>query len=79
MLIFICFIVLIQAYVLTWLIPTYTLLTHNAAAVTPDLTKGYAYVIGLVVILVALAAGILLFVKKKEKLINLGAVTSQKN
>ena len=79
MLIFICFIVLIQAYVLKWLIPTYTLLTHNAAAVTPDLTKGYTYVIGLVVVLVALAAGILLFVKKKDKLINIGAVSSQKN
>jgi len=32
-----------------------------------------------VVVLVALAAGILLFVKKKDKLINIGAVSSQKN
>jgi lactate permease len=79
MLIFICFIVLTQAYVLKWLIPAYTLLSHNAAAATPDLTKGYTYAIGLVVILAALAAGILLFVKKKDKIINIGAVSSQKN
>jgi len=76
---FICVIVFIQAYVLKWLIPTYTLLTHNAAASTPDLTKGYTYIIGLIVVLAALAAGILLFVKKKDKIINIGAVSSQKN
>ena len=79
MLMFICVIVFIQAYVLKWLIPTYTLLTHNAAASTPDLAKGYTYIIGLIVVLAALAAGILLFVKKKDKIINIGAVSSQKN
>jgi lactate permease len=67
MLIFICFIVLAQAYVFKWLIPVYTLLTHNAAAATPDLAKGYTYVIALAVVLGSVGSRHSLICKEKRQ------------
>jgi lactate permease len=66
MLIFICFIVLAQAYVLKWIIPEYQLLTHNTAASIPDLTKGYLYLMLLAVVLIVMVVGIIMFAKKKS-------------
>ena len=66
MLIFICFIVLAQAYVVKWIIPVYEMLGSKKATVLPDLTKGYTYLILLAVLLAVLATAILRVVKKKE-------------
>jgi lactate permease len=65
MLIFICFIVLSQAYVFQWLIPEYQNLVPNASAATPDLTKGYTYLLLLVVAIAALAGVITVMTRKK--------------
>jgi lactate permease len=65
MLIFICFIVLAQAYVFQWLIPEYQNLVPNASAATPDLTKGYTYLLLLVVAIAALAGVITVMTRKK--------------
>ena len=43
MLAFICIIVLAQAYLFTWVIPNYQMLAANAAATSPDFSKGYTY------------------------------------
>ncbi|GAB3330469.1 lactate permease LctP family transporter [Larkinella ripae] len=51
MLLVICGIVLAQAYLLQWLIPTYQLLDTSAAATSPNLTKGYTYLLILAVII----------------------------
>lgn len=67
MLLFICFIVLAQAYVLKWLVPKYQVLTHNATISVPDLTLGYIYLLVLAGVLIALAAGIMLILKKNYK------------
>lgn len=67
MLFFICLIVLAQAYTLKWLIPTYEMLGGQKVAVTPDVTKGYTYLIVLAVILVALAISILTTAKPKKE------------
>jgi lactate permease len=54
MLLFICIIVLAQAYLFSWIIPQYHMLITNAAKITTDLSKGYIYLLILMGILVAL-------------------------
>ena len=66
MLVFICFIVLAQAYLFEWLIPKYQMLSSQAAAVIPDFTKGYTYLLILAAVLIGFAAVILLMAKKKK-------------
>jgi lactate permease len=67
LLICICCIVLAQAYVLTWLIPTYQMHTGAIAAVAGDLSKGYAYLLGLAGTLLVLA-GFILYTARRRKM-----------
>ncbi|SFD10006.1 L-lactate permease [Spirosoma endophyticum] len=66
MLIFICFIVLAQAYVVKWIIPVYEMLGSKKATALPDLTKGYTYLLILGVLLAVIATTIMATAKKKE-------------
>lgn len=66
MLLFICFIVLAQAYVAKWVIPAYEMLGTKKVTALPDLSKGYTYLLLLVALLVVLATAILRAVRKKE-------------
>ena len=66
MLIFICIIVLAQAYLFSWVIPDYQMLVANAAKIVPDFTKGYFYLLVLVAVLIVLAAVIIVFTRKKS-------------
>lgn len=66
MLIFICFIVLAQAYVVKWIIPVYEMLGNKKATALPDLTKGYTYLLLLGVLLAVIATTIMATAKKKE-------------
>lgn len=65
MLIFISFIVLGQAYLFSSVIPQYQMLTANAAATTPDFSKGFIYLIILAFVLIALAAVIIATTRNK--------------
>jgi lactate permease len=65
MLIFICFIVLGQAYLFSGVIPQYQMLTANTAASTPDFTKGYVYLIVLALVVIALSAYIIIAARSK--------------
>jgi len=65
MLLFICFIVLAQAYVFKWLIPEYHSLVANAVAPSHDFSKGYAYLLILAVAIATLACIIIVGTKKK--------------
>jgi lactate permease len=64
MLLFICFIVLAQAYLFSWIIPQYHMLITNAAKVTTDFSKGYIYLIILMGILLTLV--IIVLTGKKQ-------------
>jgi lactate permease len=64
MLLFICFIVLAQAYLFSWVIPQYHLLITNAAKITPDFSKGYIYLLILMGVLVALVT--IVMTRKKQ-------------
>jgi len=55
MLIFICFIVLAQAYIFSWIIPQYEMLTQNAGAAPTNFSKGIIYLLLLVSVLVAVS------------------------
>jgi lactate permease len=64
MLIFICIVVLAQAYLFSWLIPQPHLLPANATKATPDFSKGFIYLFILTSILVAFS--IVVVTKKKR-------------
>lgn len=78
MLIFICFIVLGQAYLYSWIIPKYEMLVANAASVTPDFSKGYTYLLILVALILALAAVIFITTRKKLNPPKISSVTATK-
>ncbi|HKG69755.1 MAG TPA: lactate permease LctP family transporter [Segetibacter sp.] len=66
MLVFICFIVLAQAYLFTWLIPDYQMLSTQTVTLVPDFTKGYIYLVILAAVLVAFSTVIILMAKKNN-------------
>ncbi|HTE12179.1 MAG TPA: lactate permease LctP family transporter [Chitinophagaceae bacterium] len=66
MLIFICFIVLGQAYLFNWIVPEYHMLTANTAAAAANFSKGYMYLFGLLSVLIILAAVIFITNRKNS-------------
>ncbi len=64
MLLFICTIVLAQAYLFPWVIPPHHMLTANAAKITPDFSKGLIYLIILMGVLIAFS--IIVLTRKKQ-------------
>jgi len=65
MLLFICCLVLAQAYLFSWIIPHYQKLTTNVAAVTHDLSKGVFYLLLLAAVIISLAIVIIVLTRKK--------------
>jgi len=65
MLIFICLIVLGQAYLFSWIVPEYQMLTAKAAVITPDFLKGYTYLLVLAGVLASFAVLIRILSRKK--------------
>ena len=59
MLLFICIIVLAQAYLFRWVVPQHHMLTANAAKITPDFSKGLIYLFILTGVLIAFSAIVL--------------------
>ncbi|GAB3888789.1 L-lactate permease [Spirosoma agri] len=66
MLLFICFLVLAQAYAIKWVIPVYEMLGSKKTATIPDVSKGYTCLIGLAILLAVIATAILRTAKTKE-------------
>ena len=70
LLFFISCLVLAQAYVVSWIIPKYQIITAAAATAAQDFSKGYIYLLGLIILLAALALTIVVMNKKKKNLKN---------
>jgi lactate permease len=66
MLLFICVIVLAQAYLFNWVIPKHQMIAANTTAVALDFSKGIFYLLALAGVLVALAVVIIVLNKKKR-------------
>ena len=66
MLLFICCLVLAQAYLFSGIVPDYQPLSINAAPSTPDFATGYTYLGILLTVLVAFAIAIMSMNKKKS-------------
>lgn len=66
MLLFICFIVLAQAYLFNWVIPHYQMLATNRVGAVADFSKGIYYLLVLVAVLIAFAAVIIVMTRKKR-------------
>ncbi len=77
MLIFICFIVTAQAYVFSWIIPEYELLSSKTVSLHQNLGTGYWYILVLAIILIAIVLAIKL-INSKNKAAN-KQETSSKN
>ncbi len=58
MLLFICVVVFVQAYVLAWLIPEYTMLHEQGATAPPNIALGYVYLVVFAGLLALIAFGI---------------------
>jgi lactate permease len=71
MLTVICFITLAQAYVVKWIIPVYEMHDSKKLTVLPDVSRGYMYLLLLVVLLVALAVTIVTMARKEKQTPNL--------
>lgn len=67
MLFVICVITMMQAYVITWIIPAYEMLA-TATAAASEVSKGFMYLLVLALMLLLLAATILLMNRKKSKI-----------
>ncbi|CAN5266659.1 lactate permease LctP family transporter [soil metagenome] len=67
MLLLICLIVLAQAYVVKWTIPVYEMLSSSKTVATPDVSRGYVYLLGLAILLAVLASTIVTMAKKKTQ------------
>jgi lactate permease len=67
MLLFICLIVLAQAYVFQFLIPAYHVVDANAAAAVSTVNEGFIYLASLVVVLLFLALAIILLNRSKTE------------
>jgi len=65
MLIFICFLTLMQAYVIKWIIPVYETLDAKKIVAVADVSKGYMYLSILVLLLVILSVSVLFSGKKR--------------
>jgi len=66
MLLFICCLVLAQAYLFSWIIPHYQKLATNVAVVTHDLSKGMFYLLLLAAVIISLAIVIIVLTRKKS-------------
>jgi lactate permease len=66
MLIFICFIVTAQAYVFSWMIPEYHLISSKTASLHQELETGYWYILVLAIILIAVVFAIKLITSKNK-------------
>lgn len=66
LLFFICCLVLAQAYLVSWVIPKYQMITAATAAAVQDLSRGYVYLVGLIVLLTALALTIIFMTRKNK-------------
>lgn len=67
LLLVICGITLAQAYAIKWIIPAYERVTGTKTTVLPDLSRGYMYLVGLAVVLIALAVVVKTRVGKKSQ------------
>ncbi len=66
MLIVICFIVLAQAYLFKWIIPTYHMLDSKAIPVSMNPSTGYIYIFILLVVLAVLCLAVFIMGKKNS-------------
>lgn len=67
MLVFICLLVLGQAYLYNWIVPEYQMLTAKTASITSDFFQGYAYLLVLGAALVIFA--LLIRIMNKSKVV----------
>ena len=66
MLVFICCIVMAQAYLFSGIIPEYEMKSPNATPVNPDFFTGYMYLLALVGVIIALAVLVTAMGRKKQ-------------
>lgn len=71
MLLFICVIVFLQAYLFNWIIPAYQMINTKLASVVPDLFEGYIYLLVLSIVVGIMAFSMMAIARnnKRSKLV----------
>jgi lactate permease len=67
MLLVVCLLTVMQAYLFTWIVPAYELVLATAAA-TSDITRGFLYLLILAIAIAGIALTVFLLNRKKPKL-----------
>ena len=63
----VCVITLLQAYVITWVAPVFRVIDESIAAVKPNTSAGFTYLIGLVAAIVVIVLTVILLNRKRAK------------
>ena len=63
----VCVITLLQAYVITWIAPVFRVIDESVAAVKPNTSAGFTYLIGLLIAIVAIVLTVILLNRKSKK------------
>lgn len=66
MLVFVCFIVLGQAYAFEWIIPEYEMIQSDIAVIPSDFSKGYVYLLILAILLIVFSVLIVVLARKRN-------------
>lgn len=67
MLFLVCIITILQAYVITWVIPTYEIIVTATTAAASDISKGFIYLLILALVLILIALTVFLLNRKENK------------
>ena len=67
MLFLVCIITILQAYVITWVIPTYEIIVTATTATASDISKGFIYLLILALVLILIALTVFLLNRKGNK------------
>lgn len=65
----VCIITLIQAYAFTWIIPAYNIMETAATSAAKDISRGFFYILVLIIILSLISLAVFLLNRKKSRVV----------
>lgn len=68
MLFVVCILTMMQAYLITWIIPAYDIMVKATPAMASELSKGFMYLLLLAVLLMLIALAVFMLNRKKSKI-----------
>lgn len=66
MLLLVCIITILQAYVITWIIPSYKMIDPAKTIAASNISRGFAYMLALVIILSVISIAVFIMNRRKK-------------